>query len=60
MNYYENGNVKTSKMFSNNVQNGPAIEYYEDGRVKSEANYKNGELKGRVKEYKKGEKKIES
>ena len=49
--YYENGNIKTSKMFSNNVQNGPAIEYYEDGRVKSEANYKNGELKGRVKEY---------
>ena len=51
--YYENGNVKTSKMFSNNVQNGPAIEYYEDGSIKSEANYKNGELKGRVKEYKK-------
>ncbi len=49
--YYENGNIKTQKMFSNNVQNGPAIEYYEDGRVKSEANYKNGELKGRVKEY---------
>ena len=49
--YYENGNVKTSKMFSNNVQNGPAIEYYEDGRVKSEANYKNGKLKGKVKEY---------
>ena len=49
--YYENGNIKTQKMFSNNVQNGPAIEYYEDGRVKSEANYKNGKLKGRVKEY---------
>lgn len=49
--YYENGNVKTRKMFSNNVQNGPAIEYYEDGRVKSEANYKNGKLKGKVKEY---------
>ncbi len=49
--YYENGNVKTRKMFSNNVQHGPAIEYYEDGKVKSEANYKNGELKGKVKEY---------
>ena len=49
--YYENGNIKTQKMFSNNVQNGPAIEYYEDGRVKSEANYKNGKLRGRVKEY---------
>ena len=32
--YYENGNIKTQKMFSNNVQHGPAIEYYEDGRVK--------------------------
>lgn len=49
--YYENGNIKTQKMFSNNVQHGAAIEYYEDGRIKSEANYKNGELKGRVKEY---------
>ena len=56
--YYENGNIKTQKMFSNNVQNGPAIEYYEDGSIKSEANYKNGELKGRVKEYKKGERRI--
>lgn len=53
--YYEDGSVKTQKMFSNNVANGPAVEYYEDGSVKSESNYKNGELKGKVKEYKKGE-----
>ena len=52
--YYEDGRVKTHKMFSNNVQNGPAIEYYEDGSIKSESNYKNGEVKGKVKEYKKG------
>lgn len=57
--YYEDGRVKTSKMFSGNVQNGPAIEYYEDGSIKSEANYKNGELKGKVKEYKKGKKLVE-
>ena len=53
--YYENGNVKTRKMFSDNVANGPATEYYEDGSVKSECTYKNGEVKGRVKEYKMGE-----
>ena len=53
--YYENGNVKTRKMFSNNVANGLATEYYEDGSVKSECTYKNGEVKGKVKEYKMGE-----
>ena len=58
--YYEDGKVKTSKMFSNNVANGPAVEYYEDGSVKSECTYKNGEVKGRVKEYKTGELKIEN
>lgn len=58
--YYENGNVKTRKMFSNNVANGLATEYYEDGSVKSECTYKNGEVKGRVKEYKMGEKRIEN
>ena len=47
-------------MFSNNVANGLATEYYEDGSVKSECTYKNGEVKGKVKEYKKGEKKIEN
>ena len=57
--YYEDGRVKSHKMFSNNVQNGTAVEYYEDGSIKSESNYKNGELKGKVKEYKKGEKRIE-
>ncbi|MBQ8223510.1 MAG: toxin-antitoxin system YwqK family antitoxin [Bacteroidales bacterium] len=54
--YYEDGRLKSQKMFSNNVANGVAIELYEDGSIKSESNYKNGELKGRVKEYKKGEK----
>ena len=49
--YYENGKVKTRKMFSDNVANGPATEYYEDGSLKSECTYKNGEVKGRVKEY---------
>lgn len=58
--YYENGNVKTRKMFSNNVANGLATEYYEDGSLKSECTYKNGEVKGRVKEYKKVDKKIEN
>jgi antitoxin component YwqK of YwqJK toxin-antitoxin module len=58
--YYENGNVKTRKMFSNNVANGLATEYYEDGSVKSECTYKNGEVKGKVKEYKMGEKRIEN
>ena len=53
--YYEDGRVKTSKMFTNNVANGPAFEYYEDGSVKSECTYKNGEVKGKVKEYRKGE-----
>lgn len=54
--YYEDGRVKTQKMFSNNIQNGPAIEFYEDGSIKSECNYKDGELKGKVKEYDKGKK----
>lgn len=53
--YYEDGRVKSSKMFSNNVANGPAVEYYEDGSIKSECIYKDGEVKGKVKEYKKGE-----
>ena len=58
--YYEDGKVKTSKMFANNVANGPAVEYYEDGSVKSECTYKNGEVKGRVKVYKAGERRIEN
>lgn len=58
--YYEDGRLKSQKMFTNNIANGVAIEFYEDGSVKSESNYKNGELKGRVKEYKKGEKTIEN
>lgn len=52
--YYDDGKVKSQKMFSNNVANGAAIEFYEDGSIKSECTYKNGELKGKVKEYKKG------
>lgn len=54
--YYEDGKLMTQKMFSNNVQNGSAIEFYEDGSVKSESNYKDGKLKGKVKGYKAGEK----
>lgn len=54
--YYEDGKIKSSKMFSDNVQNGAAVEYYEDGSIKSECTYKNGEVKGKVKEYEKGEK----
>ena len=52
--YYEDGTVSSRKMFSDNVQNGTAVEFYEDGSIKSESIYKNGELKGKVKEYKKG------
>lgn len=54
--YYEDGKISSSKMFSNNVQNGTAIEFYEDGSIKSEAKYKEGKLKGKVKEYKQGKK----
>lgn len=54
--YYENGAVRTSKMFKDNVQDGPAAEYYEDGSIKWEAAYKNGEVSGKVKEYAKGKK----
>lgn len=57
--YYEDGRLSSSKMFSNNVQNGLSIEYYEDGSVMSESNYVNGKLKGKVKEYKKGSKFID-
>lgn len=56
--YYENGKVKSTKMFSNNVANGSAIEFYEDGSIKSECTYKDGEVKGKVKEYKQGEKRV--
>lgn len=56
--YYENGKLKSSKMFSNNKQNGPAVEYYDDGSIQSESKYKDGELSGRVKEYKKGQKRV--
>lgn len=58
--YYENGCLKSVKMFSNNVANGSAFELYEDGSVKTESTYKNGELKGKVKEYEKGKKTIEN
>jgi len=54
--YYDDGTVKTRKMFKDNVQNGLSVEFYEDGSVKSEANYKKGEISGKVKEYKIGEK----
>jgi len=54
--YFENGMVKTIKMFIDNVQNGTAIEYYEDGSIKSESIYKKGVISGKVKEYSKGEK----
>ena len=54
--YYENGAVKTRKMFVNNVQEGPVYEFYEDGSLKTEANFKNGEQKGKTKEYPQGKK----
>ncbi len=54
--YYESGAVKTQKMYSNNVPNGPAYEFYEDGSLKTEANFKNGEQKGKIKEYPQGKK----
>ncbi len=54
--YYENGYLKSVKMFSGNVANGSAYELYEDGSVKSECTYKNGEMKGKMKEYGPGEK----
>ena len=54
--YYDDGSLKSTKMFSNNVANGTAVEFYEDGSIKSECTYKNGEVSGRVKEYSKGEK----
>lgn len=52
--YYEDGKLKTQKMFADNVQNGPSYEFYEDGSIKSEANFKNGEQKGKTKEYPQG------
>lgn len=54
--YFENGLVKTRKMFADNVQNGPAFEFYEDGSIKTEAIYKKGVVSGKIKEYKEGEK----
>lgn len=54
--YYEDGKVKTYKMFADNVQNGPSYEFYEDGSLKTEANFKNGEQKGKTKEYPQGKK----
>lgn len=38
--YYDNGTVKSRKMFSNNVQNGMAYEFYEDGSVKQKPTIK--------------------
>ncbi len=54
--FYENGVVKTRKMFADNVQNGHAYEFYEDGSVRQEATFKNGEQKGKTKEYPQGKK----
>lgn len=54
--YYDDESLKSTKMFSNNVANGPAIEFYEDGSIKSECVYKNGEISGKVKEYERGNK----
>lgn len=54
--YYDDGTVKTRKMFVDNVQEGLSVEFHEDGSVKSETKYKNGEVSGRVKEYEKGKK----
>ena len=52
--YYEDGTVKTRKMFEDNVQHGLSVEFYEDGSIKSETNYKKGEISGKIKEYDKG------
>lgn len=54
--YYDNGAIKTRKMFKDNVQVGAATEFYEDGSVKSETVYKNGAVSGKIKEYPKGKK----
>ena len=54
--YYENGALKTQKMFSNNVPNGPSYEFYEDGSLKAESVFKEGEQKGKTKEFAQGKK----
>lgn len=54
--YYEDGSVKTRKLFKNNLQDGLSVEFYEDGSVKSETTYEKGEISGKVNEYKMGEK----
>ena len=50
--FYKTGGVKTSKMFKNNIQEGPAYEYYEGGSLKSECNYKKGKISGNIKTFK--------
>lgn len=49
--YYENGKLKSEKVFKGEKANGPAAAYYPDGKLQSEAVYLDNRFNGAVKIY---------
>ena len=58
--FFQNGEKKYERFFSNNELNGPGIEYYEEGGKKREYNHENGVMDGLdTTYYKNGQKSME-
>lgn len=52
--YYENGNKKTTVVYSNKKKNGKEFNWYENGNIKSEIEYfenKKGEIESKINNY---------
>lgn len=49
--YYENGDLKASYEFKNNIPNGEFKTYYENGNLKQVSTFKNGNFDGRYVEF---------
>ena len=47
--YFENGNIRVERNYSEGKLNGPFKNYYEDGSIRGEGNYKEGEFHGIIK-----------
>lgn len=47
--FYENGNIRVERNYSEGKLHGPFKNYYENGNIKGEGNFKNSELEGVLK-----------
>ncbi|MFR4519973.1 MAG: toxin-antitoxin system YwqK family antitoxin [Fusobacterium sp.] len=51
VNFYENGNIKSSFNFVNGELNGKCTDFYENGNIKTISNFENSKLNGASKTY---------